>query len=76
MTKLIPPQSAAPSSLPRNTVRSGCRVTPTPQQPTTGVTMDTTYMGHTLGNVNMMVLGMELLLNAEWQREVSDNSYR
>ena len=36
----------------------------TPQQPTTGATMDMSWMDHTLGNASMMVVGMERLPNA------------
>ena len=42
-----------------------------PQQPITGVTMDTTCMVHTQESVNMMVVGMEKLQNAELQKGVS-----
>ena len=36
----------------------------TPQQPTTAATMDMSWMAHTLGNVSMMVHGMERPHNA------------
>ena len=36
----------------------------TPQQPTTGATMDMSYMAHTPGNASMMVAGTERLQNA------------
>ena len=40
------------------------------QQLTTAVTMDTSWMAHTLGNASKMVLGMEKFQNAVRQREV------
>ena len=43
----------------------------TPQQLTTAVTMDMSWMAHTPGNVSMTVLGLEKLQYAAQQREVT-----
>ena len=64
-THLISPQSAALNSMLLSMVKSGWQATATPQQPTTGATMDTTCMVQTLGGVCMMVPGMERLQNVE-----------
>ena len=51
-------------------VKSGCLAMATPQQPTTAVIMDTSWMVHTLGNVSMTAHGTERLQYAAQEREV------
>ena len=61
--------------MPQNTAKSSYLATPTPQELTIAVIMDTNWMVHTLGNASMMVPGMEKLQNAGQEREVSIASH-
>ena len=71
MEDIIVLQRNAVNLINQGMAMSGWMATPTLQQPTTAVTMDTIYKVHTPGNVSTMALGTERPRSAAKLMEVS-----